>query len=145
MKWYDPDLSYVNWFVKDSSKVTRYKTTLINSIRKECISWHRFHNVETVKNLCYEIRWTCFLFKLPTLIHSLQFLMYLIKNISLRSFANESSRGMLPCMDTFLFNLVPNVDQCIIWSWTTPTMVTSVLEYLKIFQNVNKMTFDCDF
>lgn len=92
VKWYDPGLSYVNWFVKDSSKVTSYKTTLINSIRKECISWHRFHNVETVKNLCYEIRRTCFLFKLLTLIHSVQFPRYLIKK---KSFANESSRGIL--------------------------------------------------
>lgn len=41
-------------------------------------------------------------------------------------------------MDTFSFDLVLNVDHCIIWSWTMPTMVTSVLEYLKIFQDVKK-------
>lgn len=41
-------------------------------------------------------------------------------------------------MDTFSFNLVLNVDHCIIWSWTMPTMVTSVLEYLKIIPKCKK-------
>lgn len=41
-------------------------------------------------------------------------------------------------MDTFSFDLVLNVDHCIIWSWTMPTMVTSVLEYLKIIPKCKK-------
>lgn len=41
-------------------------------------------------------------------------------------------------MDTFSFDLVLNVDHCIIWSWTMPTMVTSVLEYLKIIPKRKK-------
>lgn len=41
-------------------------------------------------------------------------------------------------MDTFSFDLVLNVDHCIIWSWTIPTMVTSVLEYLKIIPKCKK-------
>lgn len=138
MKWYDPGLSYVNWFVKDSSKVTSYKTTLINSIRKECNSWHRFHNVETVKNLCNEIRRTCFLFKLLTLIHSVQFPRYLIK----KNFCKWKFKRYIN-MDIFSFDLVLNVDHCIIWSWTIPTMVTSVLEYLKIIPKCKKKKYDC--
>lgn len=41
-------------------------------------------------------------------------------------------------MDTFSFDLVLNVDHCTIWSWTMPTMVTSVLEYLKIIPKCKK-------
>lgn len=41
-------------------------------------------------------------------------------------------------MDTFSFDLVLNVDHCIIWSWTMPTMVTPVLEYLKIIPKCKK-------
>lgn len=46
-------------------------------------------------------------------------------------------------MDTFSFDLVLNVDHCIIWSWTMPTMVTSVLEYLKIIPKCKKNQYDC--
>lgn len=46
-------------------------------------------------------------------------------------------------MDIFSFDLVLNVDHCIIWSWTMPTMVTSVLEYLKIIPKCKKKKNDC--
>lgn len=41
-------------------------------------------------------------------------------------------------MDVFLFDLVLNVDYCIIWLWIMLIMVILVLEYLKIILKCKK-------